>query len=82
MEEFLADVLGKDIVITINMSDDFCLTCVTKIATITDKLYIVGEDHFSMNLSESCNFTRTDDSWVVKTPKNLMLLISKLDKIR
>lgn len=82
MEEFLADILGQDLVITINMSDDFCLTCYAHISIVTDKAFILGENHFSMSLSESCTFTKADDTWVVKTPKKIELLISKLDKIR
>lgn len=84
MQEFLNEVMGKKILITMGEGEieDFSLSVVGNIVSITNDGFIIGDNFFSLQIGKMCEITKEDDIWIIKTSKKNVILISILDKIR
>lgn len=82
MENFLAEVLGNRILITVDDGSDFIFSTEGDVEAITDRNCIIGNNSFHLQFDNCCKCTKEDGMWIVKTTKDVTLYISLLDKIR
>lgn len=82
MEKFMADVLGKRLLITVDGGSDFLLSVEGNVEMITDRNCFIGDDSFHMELGDLNKFTKENNMWIVNISREITLYVTPLDKIR
>lgn len=77
MEEFLNEIMGNEIMVTVEVDDGVVVQFLSRIDNISKSGFqIFGTNGNLINLNSLCTFTRSPNGWIVKTANNRQFFIS------
>ncbi len=81
MEDFINEINGKRLLVTVE-AGDITISTEATIDNVTGDYFFIGKDSFLLSIPKSSTITRDEDQWLVKIDEKHIIFVSQLDKIR